>query len=138
MRRRLSLLGALSFATMGCQTTVPSDTNVSASDIAGTQWELVAYNSQPVSRYMVIRFDDGRVTGTVLCNSFEGSYVLTGDLLRFGQVTQTTLGCEFSQPEAVHEALPRIFSDSPVKLRWDAENLLVERGRDIFAFRPAD
>ncbi len=61
------------------------------------QWRVTAVDASAVPDDISadIRFDDGdRVSGRAACNSFRGSFELTGETLRFGPLATTMMACE--------------------------------------------
>jgi heat shock protein HslJ len=69
--------------------------------VAGADWELheLAGVAAPVGsggRRATIRFaaDTARVAGFAGCNSYFGSYVVDGDILRFSAIGMTKMACE--------------------------------------------
>lgn len=70
-------------------------------DLEGTSWLLVAYGgSAPIGMTMpTLAFQDGQVSGNASCNSFGGSFEVTGDRLSFGPMFMTEMFC--MDPEGV-------------------------------------
>lgn len=61
------------------------------------QWRVTAVDARavPDDIHADIRFDnEDRVSGRAACNSFRGSYELTGETLRFGPLATTMMACE--------------------------------------------
>jgi heat shock protein HslJ len=60
--------------------------------------ELVAeaVNDAPVAgtRPPTLRLEGGRASGNTGCNSFTGSYTLSGERLEFGAIATTRMACE--------------------------------------------
>lgn len=54
----------------------------------------------------------GRVTGDTGCNSFGGSWSITGDTLRLGEVAMTLRGCVGDDVIAQEEAISRALSST--------------------------
>lgn len=64
-------------------------------DLEGTQWMLVDMAGQPPlpDSGVTIAFEDGQVRGHMSCNSFSGSYSLSGNSLEFGMLMTTLMAC---------------------------------------------
>lgn len=90
-------LGLLLFALVnGCVAPAPDILRPAASvDVVGT-WKLSSVDNHPISpTALTIGFkSDGRTSGTLLCNSFEGGYQVVAGRLTFRTLNQTLLGCE--------------------------------------------
>jgi len=63
--------------------------------LAGTTWRAlsVAGRSPVADREPTISFDVDRVRGSGGCNQFGGSYSYVADVLVFGELTMTLMGC---------------------------------------------
>ena len=60
------------------------------------QWQVASINSVDVpadARATLVFGDDGRVAGRAFCNSYAGTYVLTGEGLGFAQGATTMMAC---------------------------------------------
>ena len=82
-----------------------------------------------------MNFTTDRVDGK-LCNSFGGSYTMTGDRLNAGRVAATRMACR--GPAMTAETAIFAMWRQPVKAtvsRWGT--LILERGRDTVTLRPA-
>ena len=60
----------------------------------GTSWQVTAINGQPAPQGLEVRFDDGRIGGSLGCNSFSGAYRIERELLIVGPVAMTQMACE--------------------------------------------
>ena len=72
-----------------------------AADLAGTSWKLISYgpSGHPTSAVANVETDltfgvDGKVTGSLGCNTFSGDYTVKDGKLVFGRVMSTMLACE--------------------------------------------
>ena len=61
----------------------------------GTSWKLIAIgNSSPVvGSTLTLAFENGQVSGHSGCNSFGGTYKISGDKLQFDQMMSTMMAC---------------------------------------------
>ena len=73
----------------------------SAPALAGTTWKLVSYgpadNPTPAAPGVEtsVTFDkDGKINGSVGCNSFSGDYKVAGGQVKFGAIATTLMACE--------------------------------------------
>ena len=69
----------------------------------GTSWVLMAYRkTRPISGTTITAtFEDGQVRGSAGCNSYSGSYQVSGDTITVGAVAITEMAC--LEPEGVME-----------------------------------
>jgi putative lipoprotein len=92
MKRSIALLAAISLLA-GCAITSRDATM----DLPGTSWVLVDLDgTAPVGETApTIAFDDqGSVTGTGGCNTFNGDVTIDGSDLSFGPLASTQMACE--------------------------------------------
>jgi heat shock protein HslJ len=69
----------------------------------GTSWTLTAYRkTRPIPGTMIdITFEDGELRGSAGCNSYFGSYEVSGSTITVGDVAMTEMAC--MEPEGVME-----------------------------------
>ena len=94
-----ALAGIAILALAACQ-----GADSAASDpLDGTSWVLMAYRkTRPISGTTITAtFEDGRVHGSAGCNSYSGSYQVSGDTITVGAVAITEMAC--LEPEGVME-----------------------------------
>ncbi|MDJ0752827.1 MAG: META and DUF4377 domain-containing protein [Ardenticatenaceae bacterium] len=67
-----------------------------ASNLDGTAWDLIEMDGQPVERLITIRFEGREVSGSDGCNSFGGSYTVSGSTISFDSsgFFATQMACE--------------------------------------------
>lgn len=101
MKYSLIALGCLSilFAT-GCATVAQSADAVPTEGITEKYWKLVELRGQPVANleqepHLILKAQDGRVTGFAGCNNFTGTYTLDAERMRlsFGPLAMTRKFC---------------------------------------------
>ena len=89
MKKNLAFLFLMTILLTAC---------AGANPLADTTWELVSYGSidSPTPALPArISFDaEERVSGSLGCNSFSGSYRVSGDKLEFDSLMTTLMGCE--------------------------------------------
>lgn len=77
-------------------------------------WKLVELNGKPVPAldrepYLILKAEEGRVTGFGGCNGFGGSYTLdeAASRIRFGEIVSTTMACAkgMDVEQAFHQVL---------------------------------
>jgi heat shock protein HslJ len=91
-----SLAAALALLLVGC-TGASEHVAQGAAAIAGSVWlaEEIAGAAVTGDMPITLRFDaDGGASGRGGCNSYGGSYTLTGDALSFGPIAATRMACE--------------------------------------------
>jgi heat shock protein HslJ len=93
----MGLIALLSISCGGGTPAAPSD------PLAGTSWELIAYGkTSPIpGTTITASFEDGQVRGRAGCNSFSGSYQISGDTITMGALAITEMAC--LDPEGVME-----------------------------------
>jgi len=104
MMKRMAVIGwALLFLILlvSCIKSETGDTGPAATNIEGTNWELVESGGIPVSplageREPFVKFDveKKQAAGYAGCNNFFGSYELDGSSLTFGPIGTTRMFCE--------------------------------------------
>jgi heat shock protein HslJ len=95
----VALAGIAILALVACQ-----GAESAASDpLDGTSWVLMAYRkTRPISGTTITAtFEDGQVRGSAGCNSYSGSYQISGDTITVGAVAITEMAC--LEPEGVME-----------------------------------
>jgi heat shock protein HslJ len=95
----VALAGIAILAVAACQ-----GADSAASDpLDGTSWVLMAYRkTSPISGTTITAmFEDGQVRGSAGCNSYSGSYQVSGDTITVGAVAITEMAC--LEPEGVME-----------------------------------
>lgn len=68
----------------------------SPSPLAGSNWELTAYNGQqPIrDRQPTLQFEADQVSGTTGCNQYGGAYQVNGGLITFEGIYSTEMACQ--------------------------------------------
>ena len=147
--RRLGMLVLLLVASAACQRSdtggtrpEPSATIVGlGSPLTGTSWELIRYGTPlsqtaPLSSTQPALFSfelDGRLFGSAGCNSFRGTYAVTGTLLTITQFGQTMMGCP---DRAVMDQEDYILQNLPKAGTWTiiTDTLTLSDATHIFRF----
>jgi heat shock protein HslJ len=94
-----ALAGIAILALVACQ-----EADSAARDpLDGTSWVLMAYRkTRPISGTTITAtFEDGQVRGSAGCNSYGGSYQISGGTISVGAVAITEMAC--LEPEGVME-----------------------------------
>lgn len=81
--------------------------------LVGPEWVVEDINNQGIidsSRISLEFTDEGRVQGFAGCNRFNGSYELTEDGLRIGQLAQTRMACAAAIMEQEDQVLTTLQS----------------------------
>ncbi len=90
-----TIAGLIGVTLVACQD--DSSLTVAEVDLTGTAWVAEFIEGQPVSdgvRSTVTFEDGGRIAGNTGCNSFLGSYQISGDRLVIGPLAVTKRLCE--------------------------------------------
>ncbi len=95
------------------QKIVATDTQPTRNPLFGTSWSWVEtvllsgeHVKAPLGDKFVLSFgEDGHAMSTTDCNSMNGSYVVSGEVLSFGPMMSTKMFCEGSQEGNYSEAL---------------------------------
>ena len=95
----LSLIALLTVLLLSCSNSRDnSNTNYTAISLEKTRWEIDRLQQFPADSLRMtppvyIQLDSGRLKGFAGCNSLFGSYLLSGDTLRFDPVGSTKKFC---------------------------------------------
>jgi heat shock protein HslJ len=114
----VALAGIVILALAACR-----GADSAASDpLDGTSWVLTAYRkTRPIPETTITAtFEDGQVRGSAGCNSYGGSYQVSGDAITVGAIAITEMAC--LEPEGA----------------MDQELVFVEFLTDAQTFRFAD
>jgi len=93
----VALAGVILLSAAACAAPGPA-----ASDpLDGTSWVLMAYRkTRPIPGTTITAiFEDGQVRGSAGCNSYGGSYQVSGDTIAVGEIACTEMAC--MEPEGV-------------------------------------
>jgi heat shock protein HslJ len=85
------LISIIALTLMACS---PPDL-VSGDPLEGTSWELMAYRkTRPIEGTTITAvFEDGQVRGSSGCNTYFGSYEVSGDNITVGELAMTEMAC---------------------------------------------
>lgn len=107
----------------------------SAPPVLGGPWFVEYIGDRPVVDRSPANFlfgENGQASGSASCNSFTGSYEISGDSLKFGLLATTRRACI----EALDEQEQRFLATVPNVAQWAIEyGLLVlsdEKGQELF------
>ena len=107
---RFAALAAVLVVAMGCGNTTSS----SAPTLSGTSWTIVSINRFPTVATAQPTADfgaDGKVSGNAGCNTYNGTYTVTGDNITVSPLISTRIACASAdittQEGAFLEALSR-------------------------------
>ena len=67
--------------------------------LADSRWSLEMLGSEPVieDRAPTLHFSDGRVGGSAGCNSFQGAYSVSVEMITFNDLAMTLMACPDAQ-----------------------------------------
>ena len=105
----------------------------------GTAWTLSAYRkSRPIEgTTLTIEFADGQISGSSGCNSYFGSYEITGDIIKVSGVGATLMAC--IDPEGVmdQEQIFLEYLQDAQRFTLDDEQLMIfQSEREALTFIP--
>ena len=125
--KRISLLtlAILILALTACNQAEPQDTE----SLEGTSWVLETYRkSRPIpGTTITISFEDGEISGSAGCNSYFGSYELSGAMITFSTIAMTEMFC--MDPEGVMDQ-ESMYLESLGR----AESYKIEDGKLVITF----
>ena len=141
------VIGAMALAACGDDTTssdpadtAAGDTTTGADPLTGTRWTLdLAGLDVPGAEQVLptIAFADGSVSGSAGCNTFNGSYTVSGDSLTFGQLATTNMACD-TAPTAVETiVLERLAKVAGYQLTTDSLTLTDSAGATLLTYAAA-
>lgn len=90
-----------------------------------TSWSILTIGQAPVLEHITteIRFADGRVSGNVGCNRFNGPYSVSGNKVRIGNVALTKMMCPENQAAQENQFLELL--KAPLTKRFTVEGHLI-------------
>lgn len=101
--------------------------NATSDVLAGTQWELLAIDGEPVvpgDVPLLVTFGhDGRISGSTGVNELTASYSLTADYLTFGPLATTRRAGSPARMEQEHRIVASLAGMCPYRL--DARSLTI-------------
>ena len=114
--------------------------------LAGTAWVLESFGTRGAENPVVgeisitLEFtDDGQITGSAGCNTYNGAYQLQGDSLIFGEVVSTLMACvdtALMDQEILY--LDALQSVREVALEGDRLTITYNEGQGVLNFVRAD
>lgn len=134
MRYSLIALGCLSILFASGCTTLPEPPDAKPSDgITEKYWKLVELRGQPVARleqepHLILKAQEGRVTGFSGCNNFTGTYTLDAASARisFGPLAMTRKFCATGMD--VERAFSEVLGEAD-NYSLSGDNLTLNRAR---------
>jgi heat shock protein HslJ len=114
---------------------------VRASDLAGSEWraEFVEGAEVPVDAEVFVRFEgEGKITGAAGCNSFFGSYAVSGDKIEMGPVGITRKFCSEALMDLETKLLVTLQETRSFARQRTALTLFDEQGRERARFGQTD
>jgi heat shock protein HslJ len=138
------LVGAMLLAACGddsssSDTTTAGET-AAADALSGTRWTLdVAGLDVPGADKVLptIAFADGSVSGSAGCNTFTGSYTVSGDSLTLGQLASTQIACGTVETAVETVVLERLGKVAGYQATADSLTLTDSSGATLLTYAPA-
>jgi heat shock protein HslJ len=120
MKRLLLGLLVLMFALAACGNAAPG--------LTGVTWKLVSYGppdqltaAAPNVETSLVFGEDGKVSGSMGCNQFGGSYETKGDQISFGPLAATLMACP--EPAMSQETAVLAILSGTVTYKLDGNSL---------------
>jgi heat shock protein HslJ len=120
--------------------TAAGQTTAGADALTDTRWTLdVAGLDVPGAEKVLptIAFADGSVSGSAGCNTFNGSYTLSGDTLTLGQLATTNMACGPVESAVEKIVLDRLGKVATYQATADSLTLSDSSGATLLTFAPA-
>lgn len=127
----LSLAGCVSNAA---GVPVERDRASVAPRIVGS-WNMATWNGTRVGGVSLRFSPDGRLSGTVQCNTVAGTYVLNGASVDLRSVDVTTLGCGGAAARAADPAADRLLAAGNLAVSVRSGRLALRSSTDAWIFR---
>jgi heat shock protein HslJ len=127
------MLGVFTLALAGCGLMPAAD------PLDGTSWVLISYDkNQPIEgTSLTAKFSDGQVGGSSGCNSYGGSYEVSGDKLTIGEVAWTLMACLDEGVMAQEQRFMELLTDAQTfTLSGDRLEITASDGRSMLVFEP--
>jgi heat shock protein HslJ len=102
--------------------------------LAGTSWKLVLINDKPVlgETEPTIKFSDGKISGSSGCNSFGGSYKVSGQKLTTTSIAMTLMACaDPAVMEQEQEFLEHLQNAKTFKLNENQLQLFISEVKNL-------
>ena len=148
------LAGLATIAVLACTIAACGGGGSASNPLAGTKWQMQDYADPAITTGMTsvgqdtivtIEFgeddapsEDGVVSGSGGCNSYQGTYTVDGDSLTFGPLATTMMAC--SEPEGIMEveAVVRgsLQSAAGYKIDGGQLHILNDRGYLVILLNP--
>ncbi len=110
--------------------------------LGGTNWTLVSIEALGAEAGTLPGADitldfsaDGQANGAAGCNTYNGTYTLTGDTLTFGPLITTRMMCPEPIMKQEQAYLSMLANPSTVKLEADSMTLTFDGGKTIFKYK---
>jgi len=108
-----------------------AEVSISDAAIAGS-WRLASVDTLPVeTKTLTLRLGGGRVSGTLACSSFEGSYDLQGTIILFSTPKPSVAGCAKAETTWLGEGF---FENPAATVRSTGAELVLSRGNAAYRF----
>jgi heat shock protein HslJ len=128
MKRSIALIAVL--ALSGCAITSREATT----ELPGTSWTLVDLDgAEPVGETTpnITFTEDGTVTGTTGCNTFNGQVTIDGSTLSFGPLATTRMACVDPAASTQEQAFLAALEDVTAYTIDDEGRLVLEGGAPL-------
>ena len=128
------LLSLASCVSNAAGVSVERDRASVAPRIVGS-WNMATWNGTRMDGVSLRFSPDGRLSGTVQCNTVAGTYVLNGATLDWRSVDVTTLGCSGAAARAAGPAADRLLAAGSLTVSVRSGRLALRSSTDAWIFR---
>lgn len=103
-----------------------------SNQLSGTTWKLISYaNNKPLAgKDMTASFDSKEIRGSASCNSYFGTYRISGDQISIGDLGWTEMAC--MDPEGIMEQeqtiMKLLFESSSYSIQGDSLQITTSAG----------
>ena len=122
--------------------TLPPAQPMPATTLAGTNWTLTSIEALGAESGTLPGADitldfsaDGQANGAAGCNTYNGTYTLTGETLTFGPLATTMMMCPEPIMKQEQAYLAMLANPSTVKQETDRLTLTFDGGKTIFKYK---
>jgi len=134
------LLAACGDDSSSSSTSASGSTASGADALNGTRWtlDIAGLNVPGADKVLpTIAFADGSVSGNAGCNTFSGSYTVSGASLTIGQLASTKMACGTVETAVETAVLGRLGKVAGYTMTADALTLTDSSGATLLTYAPA-
>jgi heat shock protein HslJ len=109
-----------------------------AAALIGSKWDLISYGGKPpaAGTRPTLNFDENGLGGTTGCNSYFGSYTISGSKLTIGEMGQTLMACLENEVMEQESSFLAMFQAAESFSLTEAQ-LIIHTSQGDIIFQPA-